>query len=123
MPLYRDKLDAIIQGAFEATVDRYAAACQDAFRDPVHNWPRETKRRNGSIVASPRDITDTGKLQNSQQAPKFDGLQAEIIWDAPHALITHEGDGGNRPARRWTVTAAQNLDITETFIEEAKARL
>ena len=32
-------------------------------------WPRETRRRNGSTVGSPRDIVDLGTFLRSQRRP------------------------------------------------------
>lgn len=34
-------------------------------------WPRETKRRNGQIAGTIRDIVDTGRLKRSQRAVRF----------------------------------------------------
>ncbi|MEM9808073.1 MAG: hypothetical protein AAF959_22635 [Cyanobacteria bacterium P01_D01_bin.56] len=34
-------------------------------------WPRETKRRNGEIAGTVRNIIDTGKLKRSQRGVKF----------------------------------------------------
>jgi hypothetical protein len=39
-------------------------AVYDLIDNEVWEWGNITKRRNGSVVASPRNIVDTGKLRN-----------------------------------------------------------
>jgi hypothetical protein len=122
--LYRGAIDHILYQAFTETVDAYADQCQAEFTTVQYSWPGETKRRDGSIAGTNRDISDTGELAESQQPPEYlTPLMAEIAWTANHALITHEGDGDGRPARPWTQTALQNLDIIDTFAHEARKLL
>lgn len=82
------------------------------------DWPFETRRVNGTTVASPRNIVDTGRLRDSgkvlyAQYPM--NTSFSINYSAPYANLVHYGGAiqpyGNRnaptvmlPGRPW-VTA------------------
>ena len=72
-------------------------------------WPRKTKRKNGTTVNTPRDIVDTGDLMRSQQNQKIDNFTWRWVWDVQYSSVVHNGavlkGGGNYPARPWTKTA------------------
>ena len=72
-------------------------------------WPRKTKRKNGTTVNTPRDIVDTGDLMRSQQNQKIDNFTWRWVWDVEYSSVVHNGavfkGGGNYPARPWTKTA------------------
>jgi hypothetical protein len=51
--------------AFEQMSQEFGDKCQEAIEDEIWDWPRDTKRKNGDVVGSPRDIVDTGKLKDS----------------------------------------------------------
>jgi len=57
-------------GDFDAAFDDWAHYYDSAFQSSIQDdrwyWDRETRRQNGQIVASPRDIVDTGSLRDSQ---------------------------------------------------------
>jgi hypothetical protein len=73
------------------------------FRDMDRwDWPNETKRRNGRIVDSPRDIYDLGKLYRSgvesfKLTTQNNRTEAYWRWDAKnssgveYAWYVHEG--------------------------------
>ena len=46
------------------------------------DWPRKTRRRNGSTVYSPRDIVDTGNFLRSQRREYPDATTLKFTWDA-----------------------------------------
>lgn len=72
-------------------------------------WPRETDRKNGSTVTSPRDIVDMGDLMRSQQNRKINDFHHRWVWDVEYSSVVHDGatlkGGGQMPARPWTKTA------------------
>ena len=72
-------------------------------------WPRKTKRKNGTTVNTPRDIVDTGDLMRSQQNRKLNNFTWRWIWDVEYSSLVHNGAvlkrGGNYPARPWTQIA------------------
>ena len=51
--------------AFNEMSQEFGDKCQEAIDDEIWDWPRDTKRKNGDVVGSPRDIVDTGKLKDS----------------------------------------------------------
>jgi len=70
-------------------------------------WPNETRRKNGTIAGTIRDIVDTGELQGSQRGPGFfdGGRRAMFFWDAPYAVYALKGfrsfRGDLYPGRDW----------------------
>jgi hypothetical protein len=52
--------------AFALMVADVDAAFKLSIQSPQWDWPRVTRRRNGTTVGSPRDIVDTGELLASQ---------------------------------------------------------
>lgn len=122
-----------VNAAFVATVQGFANTCQEHITDERWDWPRETVRSDGSIVGSPRDAVDTGRLRDSQTQPFYQstsaGLKATITW-APvgedgkeYALAVHNGevDGGVvKPGRPWTETALEAVDVGKTFTQECQ---
>ena len=65
-----------------------------AMGSPVWKWPRPTKRQNGSIAGTTRDIVDTGALRSSLSVKvKFLKTQTNFLiqYGAPYAALIHEG--------------------------------
>ena len=61
-----------LQLAWEATVETFTEACQEAMVTPAWSWPTTTYRYNGDVIPpGPRDIYDIGDL--------FDSLQVEYL--------------------------------------------
>jgi hypothetical protein len=85
----------------------------DFFKDDRWSYPGETRRKNGEVVGSPRDIYDLGNLYNSGKESFTLNLggnspSASWNWDArnesgrAYAWYVHEGLGTNRAPRPWT---------------------
>ena len=78
---------------------------QESFNPSAWNWPRETKRRVGT-VGSPRNIVDIGTLRQSGTYTFPDAYSMEARWSAQYATAVHEGarlrNGTILPARPWT---------------------
>ncbi|MFM5926427.1 MAG: hypothetical protein ACKO9U_07425 [Dolichospermum sp.] len=51
--------------AFTEMAEGFGAKAQEIIETQMWQWPRETVRRNGTVVGSPRDIIDTGELRDS----------------------------------------------------------
>lgn len=108
------KITNQVNAAFVATVQEFAAECQEQITTDKWDWPRGE---------SPRDIVDTGLLRDSQTQPIYEstgsGLRARIQWDPVdantgkhYALSVHNGEvvGGQvRPGRPWAETALQEM--------------
>ena len=58
--------------AFRATAQQGNREIKLLIQAPIWNWPRETIRRSGRTVRSPRDIVDTRNLLKSQQPVRFE---------------------------------------------------
>lgn len=82
------------------TVNAASDACQQAITEKRYYWDKPTRRRNGEVVTSPRDIVDTKLLYNSHAIEGDD-----LVWKADHADINHDGGMVGRRyhlARPWT---------------------
>jgi hypothetical protein len=94
-------LAGIVQNTFVELIGRYQAS----FNPSAWNWPRETKRRVGS-VGSPRNIVDIGTLRQSFAYSSPNPYALEARWSADYATAVHEGarlrNGTILPARPWT---------------------
>jgi hypothetical protein len=109
-------LEAKLVQAFETWVkeDIDDAYWDDQFLDMGKwNYGRETKRKNGETVDSPRDIYDLGALyesgKNSSINLDSNNVTASWNWDATggggykYARDVHEGEGTSAGfPRRWT---------------------
>ena len=95
------KLAAIVQDEFVVLIGRYQAS----FNQQAWQWPRETKRRVGT-VGSPRNIVDIGTLRQSFAYSSPNPYALEARWSANYATAVHEGarlrNGTILPARPWT---------------------
>ena len=107
--LDRDRIIRAAQKAFGYVADELDQQFKVEIATPKWDWPRSTKRKNGSTVSSPRDIVDEGILLASQSPPQFDSsaFAAMWDWDVQYSAIVHQGNGSNVPARPWTETAMQ----------------
>lgn len=111
----------------------------DYFRDQFleDRWPYngETKRKNGQVVGSPRDIFDLGELYRSGRdsfsiTQGGNDITASWDWDAEnssgraYAWYVHEGLGTNRSPRPWTdVFQQQDLFDGSAVGNELRSRI
>lgn len=56
-----------MQKAFAAAALDFHGIVLDEIESKKWEWDRLTRRKNGALVGSPRDIVDTGELRNSQE--------------------------------------------------------
>ena len=100
------------------------------------DWPRKTRRRNGSTVYSPRDIVDTGNFLRSQRREYPDATTLKFTWDAKskggfmyagliltgYVLTGKRADGSAysiaMPPRNWIKPALDKYPLNEFFIRE-----
>jgi len=120
-------LENIMVGAAEVVVPEFDTALTQALSDRAYQWPGQTRRQNGQVVGSPRDIIDTGELDSSQSLTRESRTAWRWRWTAPHALIVHEGatlrNGTELPARRWTRRAVQQYRPFVKFAREVAKRV
>ena len=111
-----------LEGAFGGIFTKAMDWAEDDFRREIEaekwDWPRETKRRSGPTVGSPRDIVDLGGLRNSQKREGMSENHIAFVWTGgegkAYALEVHDGyssKAGNRmPARAFTEETIAKLD-------------
>jgi hypothetical protein len=108
-----NKLNSVINRAFDVVVEVQGEAFQNALTSDIWEWPRETLRQNGDLVSSPRDIYDTGELYDSLVISRTANA-AEYTWESDHAAIIHDGattkNGTELPARPWTKIGLEECD-------------
>jgi len=88
-----------------------------------YTWPVTTRRKNGQVVTSPRDIVDTGRLINSATPPEVSSAGGRsalrIAWTAPYAYEVLKGGylvGTTRqnyvaPERDWISRTYRQLQV------------
>lgn len=117
--------------SFDEMVGEFAQEINFQIEDTKWNWPRETVRKNGSVVGSPRDIVDKGDLKNSQFIEDVSDVYKVVGYTAEHAPLVHEGyeiernDGTvtDVPARRFIDTAIEDYNPIEAYSEILKEKL
>jgi hypothetical protein len=127
----QELIEKALIDAFEtwAEEDINDAHWEDQFKEDKWQYDNETKRKNGDIVTSPRDIYDLGKLYESGvKSYRFqrstDGAEANWHWDAKnssgeeYAWYVHEGKGTNVTARPFT----DDISIPSSFFFKAPGK-
>ena len=117
--------------SFDEMVGEFAQEINFQIEDTKWDWPRETVRKNGSVVGSPRDIVDKGDLKNSQFIEDVSDVYKIVGYTAEHAPLVHEGyeiernDGTvtDVPARRFIDTAIEDYNPIEAYSEILKEKL
>ena len=106
-------LDNKIKEAFNEIVEEFKQEQITQLESEKWQWPRETKRTNGSTVGSPRDIVDTGELLKSLDIENITSTEVIYHYPVPYAIIVHEGatlhTGTDIPARPWVDAATDEL--------------
>ena len=108
--------------------DALDAQLKDEIKAVQFDWPRRTRRRNGSVVGSPRDIVDTGNFLRSQRRDYPDASTLRFTWDAKsdkgfmYAGLILTGyttsKGTPMPPRNWIKPALDKYPLNEFFIKE-----
>jgi len=117
--------------SFDEMVGEFAQEINFQIEDTKWDWPRETVRKNSTVVGSPRDIVDKGDLKNSQFIEDVSDVYKLIGYTAEHAPLVHEGyeiernDGKvtDVPARRFIDTAIEDYNPIEAYSEILKEKL
>ena len=92
----------------------------------TEDWPNITRRKNGEVVGSPRDIIDTGALLQSKKRDPISSSITEFIWEDDAAESVHDGmvtkAGKRLPARPWTEPTLDDIDniINATIKKESR---
>lgn len=105
---------------------KYGEALFADFKEEIkavqYTWPRQTKRKNGTTVSSPRDIVDLGGFLRSQQRERPSITELRFKWTAPYAPLIFNGYTSKRgtvsPPRNWIKPALEKRPLDEFFREE-----
>tara|TARA_Y100000004_G_scaffold3773_1_gene4512 strand:+ start:10254 stop:10676 length:423 start_codon:yes stop_codon:yes gene_type:complete len=97
---------------------------QTEIKTSQFKWPGVTKRKNGEIARSPRDIVDLGNFLRSQTPGKVtgnkkSGYALSFTWTAPYALAIYLGYYNNQfqkqKARDWVGPALVKTPMSTFF--------
>lgn len=95
---------------------------KEEIRTVQYDWPRKTKRKNGSEVTSPRDIVDLGGFLRSQSRDRPSTTELRFAWSAPYANLIFNGYTTRRglvaPPRNWILPALEKRPLDDFFREE-----
>ena len=109
---------------------------KEEIRRPQFKWesedgePRLTRRRNGQVVGSPRNIVDLGGFLRSQRSDRPSATELRFTWDAksdkgfsyaPLILTGYTTSKGTLvPGRNWIKPALQAVPLERYFADEWK---
>ena len=120
-------VDQLIDNAFEDVILDVAQEQLDLLEENIWDWPRDTKRENGEIVGSPRDIIDRGELKESFELIEDSPHEWRYFYGAAHADKVHNGaylsNGTELPARPWIDEAVENISPYDRFGEILREEL
>jgi hypothetical protein len=124
-PIALSQLDATLTNAYHATVERIHDEAIRQIEEPLWKWGRYTKRKNGTIVGSPRNIKDTGELFRAQTVEYNSADSVDLVNTAGHAAAVAFGHRAGKtivPGRNWMRAAINNLNPEQIFLDELEKR-
>jgi hypothetical protein len=109
------QLRGINQRTFQRAMDWADNDFDQQMASSKWDWnENQTRRKNGQLVGSPRDIIDTGDLLQSKERVQVNRSTVDFIWRDDVAELVHDGgttkNGGAYPARPWTEPVLDELD-------------
>jgi hypothetical protein len=123
-----------LNGRVAVILRKYGSILDQQLKEEIktsrYDWPRETKRRNRSVVSSPRDIVDLGGFLRSQRIDYGGGYGNTIkwTWDAksesgfPYVPLILTGYTTKRgtvvPGRNWIKPALEAKPLDAFFAAE-----
>ena len=121
-----DKYPARVKQLLNNYSPQIGAQFQEEIRDTQFGWPNKTRRKNGELVGSPRDIVDTGNFASSQTPGKVvgnknSGYSLTFQWKAAYALAIFLGYYNNRfekeKERDWISPALKKESLLAFFVQ------
>ncbi|MFZ9656222.1 MAG: hypothetical protein ACO29V_11270 [Limnohabitans sp.] len=118
-------IDKVI-GKADRIVKAYAPIIGEQLKAEINkaqfDWPNPTRRKNGRVVSSPRNIVDTGAFVNSQ-ALELQPFTAKFSWPVQgkdgfysQALLTGwQTPSGRKPGRDWITPALTHYPFPVFF--------
>jgi hypothetical protein len=92
----------------------------EAFSTLAYYWDRRTIRSTGEVAGSPRNIIDTGELDQSLRLVRKSKQHYDLLWSAAYASIVLMGgikrsDGTVTLGRDWIGWGLASVDLAELF--------
>lgn len=123
----RREFDKAVNAALIQTARKLNEEFKRQISDVKWDWPRETLRKNGDKVSSPRDIVDTASLRSSQRRKNISATAVEWTWHVDYSAVVHEGpklkNGKTLPARPWTKDAEKEVKPLKDFADRLRREL
>jgi hypothetical protein len=94
---------------------------KEEIKSPQFPWPGLTRRKNGTVVGSPRDIVDTGAFLASQRRERPDSSTILFSWGndgVNYAGKILRGTGPTYPSRDWIRLALDKQPLEQFFAVE-----
>lgn len=130
MPKYTSNKHRIVhalESAFQETTRELSEAIQNNFELIIWDWPNKTRRTDGTLVGSPRDVIDTGALRASQRLSFPAANTGSIVWNIHYALKVFLGntepDGRVHPPRNVPEETLKRFAFQERFAARARQKL
>ncbi|MGY2892480.1 hypothetical protein [Deinococcus sp. UYEF24] len=122
------RVERAAQAAFKETVEELETFTLATFDDPTWAWPGSTRRHNGQVAGTTRDVVDSGDLKGSQTLDFQGPLNARLEWSADYAAAVFLGAvfkkrSSSMPARNVPVIAVRNFNFPERFAAHMRGRL
>lgn len=124
-PLY-----SAIERAFSRLVKEFEGLQIEQLSSEKWQWYRQTLRKNGSLVGSPRDIIDSGDLRDSLEITNINEYAVKYKYSTNYAGLVHQGFSGqsngktiNYPERPWIAASYEENDLLEIFKQFLKEEL
>jgi len=117
-------LRGVCQRTFELSMDWADKDFDQQMASEQWEWTdKQTRRKNGEMVGSPRDIIDTGALLQSKRRDPINSSITEFTWEDDAAELVHDGGrtkaGGAYPSRPWTEPTLDEIDsVIDTVIKK-----
>lgn len=119
-----DKYPARVKDLLQQYSPQIGEQFQTEIKTSQFKWPNQTRRKNGQLAGSPRDIVDLGNFLRSQTPGKVTGNQKNgyalsFTWTAPYALAIYRGYYDNKfqkqKARDWIHPALAKTPMSTFF--------
>lgn len=110
---------ADIMTAYGTAIDKQL---KEEIQTAQFDWPKQTKRRNGSVAGTTRNIVDTGAFLRSQRRERPNATTLKFTWGndgVSYAGYILSGiPGRNYPDRNWIQPALNNLPLDAFFRQQ-----
>jgi hypothetical protein len=118
----KQAIQRILERALADYCEELALQFRQLIESPIFDWPNTTRRRNGQVVRSPRDIVDRGDFRDSQRLEYPNPALARFVWDIRYAIYVFYGwttvSGTTLPGRDFISPAIE--DFEKAFAEVVK---